>query len=338
MRGLNRAQAALLQCAHDGVAFSSRYDTSLKPIDRHRLINNTYRRTVATRALAIAPSSPARPQAALQSLPPPTILRRPHALLRCFSQTAVLDGKKSKDRRANKRSAEREEARNAEEEEEEEVAAAPSRGRAKEKAAQQANSDFDREAAFDLGDVDAEYARVDERFEKRLQEFKVGGRFNPEMLGQLRVKPDRDSAQSWPLRELAQVVHRGGRSVSILVSDAEYVKPIMSAVQASDDFNQQPQRDPDNELELLLRIEPEDPEEQQRRLRGEITAWRDAVRGVMGARKHRHAAWLKEKHVTKDDVKALEKKIKSMQDKKIEQVDKSEKQILQQMAKRQTRL
>lgn len=249
----------------------------------------------------------------------------------------MLDGKKSKERRANKRSAERTAAAEAEEEEEE-TAAAPSRGRAKEKAAQQALSEFDREAAFDLGDVDADYARVDERFEKRLQEFKVGGRFNPEMLGQLRVRPNRESAETWPLRELAQVVHRGGRSVSILVSDAEYVKPIMSAVQASDDFNQQPQRDPDNELELLLRIEPEDPEEQLRRLRGEITAWRDAVRGVMAARKHRHAAWLKEKHITKDDVKALEKKIKSMQDKKIEQVDRSEKQIAQQMANRQTRL
>lgn len=247
----------------------------------------------------------------------------------------MLDSKKSKERRANKRSAER---REAAEEEEEEEAAAPSRGRAKEKAAQLANTDFDRDAAFDLGDVEAEYARVDERFEKRLQEFKVGGRFNPEMLGQLRVRTDRDTGESWPLRELAQVVHRGGRSVSILVSDAEYVKPIMSAVQASDDFNQQPQRDPDNELELVLRVEPEDPEEQLRRLRGEVTAWRDSVRGVMAARKHRHAAWLKEKHITKDDVKALEKKIKSMQDKKIEQVDRSEKQIAQQMAKRQTRL
>lgn len=335
MRGLNRAQTALRQCTHDGAVLSSRYDTSIQSIGNHKLTNNTHRRTVATRALAIAPSSPARPQAALQSLPRPTILPRTHALPRCFSQTAVLDGKKSKEKRANKRSSEREEARNAEEEEEEET---PSRGRAKEKGAQLAHSDFDREAAFDLGDVDAEYARVDERFEKRLQEFRVGGRFNPEMLGQLRVRTDRDSGESWPLRELAQVVHRGGRSVSILVSDAEYVKPIMSAVQASDDFNQQPQRDPDNELELLLRVEPEDPEEQQRRLRGEVSAWRDAVRGVMAARKHRHAAWLKDKHVTKDDVKALEKKIKSMQDKKIEQVDRSEKQITQQMAKRQTRL
>lgn len=250
----------------------------------------------------------------------------------------MLDGKKSKERRANKRSAEREEERTAEEEDEDEIAA-PSRGRAKEKAAQQAAENaFDRDAAFDLGDVEAEYAKIDSRFEKRLQEFKVGGRFNPEMLGQLRVRPDKESTQSWPLRELAQVVHRGGRSVSILVSDAEYVKPIMSAVQNSDDFNQQPQRDPDNELELTLRIEPENPEEQLRRLRGEVTAWRDAIRGVMAARKLRHAAWRKENHVTKDDVKALEKKIKEMQDKKIEQIDRSQKLIVAQMEKRQTRL
>lgn len=296
--------------------------------------NSTRRSTISTRALVITQSSLAHPPAALQSLPRPAILPRTHALSRCFSQTAAVGGKKSKERRSSKRAAEREEAEDAEEEVEE----APSRGRAKEKAAQQASSDFDREAAFDLADVEAEYARVDERFEKRLQEFRVGGRFNPEMLGQLRVRPDRDSAETYPLRELAQVVHRGGRSVSIMVSDADYVKPIMSAVQASDDFNQQPQRDPDNELELVLRIEPENPEEQQKRLRGEVNGWRDAVREVMSARRHRHAAWLKEKHITKDDVKALEKKIKSMQDKKIEQVDRSEKQMLQQMANRQKRL
>lgn len=230
----------------------------------------------------------------------------------------------------------------AEEDEDDEAAAAPSKGRAKEKAAQQqqhhTDSGFDREAAFDLGDVEADYARVDERFDKRLHEFKVGGRFNPEVLGQLRVKPDRESAQTWPLRELAQVVHRGGRSVSILVSDAEYVKPIMSAVQGSADFNQQPQRDPDNELELTLRIEPENPEEQLKRLRAEITTWRDAIRGVMSARKLKHAVWRKDNHITKDDVKALEKKIKVMQDKKIEQIDRSQKQIMQQMDQRQTRL
>ncbi|KAG8159504.1 hypothetical protein KVR01_010141 [Diaporthe batatas] len=311
MRGLNRAQIALRQCTHDGVVLCSRTTVSA--------------RTVA----AVATSSPARP----------TILPRTRFTpSRCFSQTAVLDGKKSKEKRANKRSAAREEERGAEEDEDGEAAAAPSRGRAKEKAAQQAENAFDLDAALDLSDVEADYARVDERFDKRLHEFRVGGRFNPDVLGQLRVRPDRESPQTWPLRELAQVVHRGGRSVSILVSDAEYVKPVMSAVQNSPDFNQQPQRDPDNDLELTLRVEPENPDEQLRRLRAEITAWRDAIRAVMAARKLKHAAWRKDNHITKDDAKALDKKVKELQDKKIEHIDRAQKQIVAQMEKRQTRL
>jgi ribosome recycling factor len=252
----------------------------------------------------------------------------------------VLGGQKSKERRANKRAAEREEQRKEKDEDEEEGIAAPSsKGRAKDTAAQQQAEDtFDRDTVFDLSDIEAQYARIDERFDKRLREFKAGGRFNPEVLGQLRVRPDRGSEQTWPLRELAQVVHRGGRTVSILVSDAEYIKPIMSAVQNSDAFNQQPQRDPDNELELTLRVEPENPDEQLRRLRGEITAWRDAIRGVMGARKLKLFAFQQAGHLIKDEVKWLLKKVKAMQDKKIQQIDKRQKDMMLEMEKRQTRL
>lgn len=158
------------------------------------------------------------------------------------------------------------------------------------------------------------------------------------MLGQLQVKPDKSLPDTYPLRELAQVVHRGGRSVSIMVSDQDYIKPIMSAVQNSAEFNQQPQRDPDNDLELLLRIEPENPEEQQKRLKGECNSWKDGVREVLAGRKTKHAAWLKAKHITKDDVKTLDKKVKAMQDKKIEAIEKREKLLLQELANKQKRL
>ncbi|KAF3764241.1 ribosome recycling factor, partial [Cryphonectria parasitica EP155] len=195
------------------------------------------------------------------------------------------------------------------------------------------------ESAFDLQDVDAEYARVDERFEKKLQEFKAsGGRFNPDVLGQLRVRPDRESTHTYPLHELASVVHRGGRSVSIMVSDAAYIKPIMSAVQNSAEFNQQPQRDPDNDLELVLRVEPENPEEQAKRLKGECNAWKDAVRDVLATRKSKHATWQKAKHLTKDDVKNLDKMVKAKQDKKLEAIEKKEKQLQVELANRQKRL
>lgn len=260
-----------------------------------------------------------------------TALPAPYVCQRCsFSQTAVL-GKKGKEQKSARRGAA------AREEQEAEAEDAPKgKGRAKEKAAQTA--DFDYDAAFDLKEIDDEYARIDERFEKRLQEFKAGGRFNPDVLGQLQIKPDKSLPETYPLRELAQVVHRGGRSVSIMVTDQSYIKPIMSAVQNSEEFNQQPQRDPDNDLELLLRIEPENPEEQQKRLKGECNGWKDGVREVLSTRKNKHAAWLKAKHITKDDVKTLDKKVKAMQDKKIEAIERREKQLLQELANKQRRL
>lgn len=144
--------------------------------------------------------------------------------------------------------------------------------------------------------------------------------------------------ETYPLRELAQVVYRGGRSVSIMVSDQTYIKPIMSAVQASEEFNQQPQRDADNDLELFLRIEPDNPDEQAKRVRAECNTWKDAVRGVLSTRKSKHATWQKAKYLTKDDVKNLDKTVKGMQDKKLEAIDKKEKQIIAEMAAKQKRL
>lgn len=261
------------------------------------------------------------------------VLRAP-TQLRLFSRTAAVEKKKHKKVAAP-------EPDDAEDEDDshwgEDQLPSESRRKAKDKF--EPGDDFDHEAAFDLSDVDTEYKKHDERFERRLQEFKsAGGRFNPELLGQLRVRPDRDSPEMYPLRELAQVVYRGGRSVSIMVSDQSYIKPIMSAVQASEEFNQQPQRDADNDLELTLRIEPDNPDEQAKRVRAECNTWKDAVRGVLSTRKSKHATWLKAKYLTKDDLKRLDKTVKAMQDKKLEAIEKKEKQLLAEMAAKQKRL
>lgn len=178
---------------------------------------------------------------------------------------------------------------------------------------------------------------MSERFEKRLQELKAG-RFNPEQLGQLKVQPDRSSPETYPLRDIASVVPRGGRNISIIVSDPMYIKPVMSAVQASKDFNQQPQQDPDNDLELILRIEADDPEEQAKRVKAAFNAWKDAVREALSARKTKHAKWLKAKDITKDDVKLLDKKTKALQDKEFEAIDAKEKKFQNELAKKSKRL
>lgn len=199
------------------------------------------------------------------------------------------------------------------------------------------SSDFDHEAAFDLADVESKYKEVTERFEKRLQELKVG-RFNPEVLGQLKVQPDRHSPETYPLSEVASVVPRGGRNLSIIVSDPSYIKPVMSAVQNSEKFNQQPQQDPDNDLELVLRIEADDPEEQVKRLKATFNAWKDAAREALAERKGKHAKWLKAKDITKDELKLLDKKTKALQDKEFEAIDTKEKKYQNDLAKRSKRL
>lgn len=285
-----------------------------------------------TRAFSAAAATTPRPALPLLRRLPQQQRQQP------FSQTTRLAGKKKHREKAKKAAAEEEEDEDGDNDHwgEDQL---PSESRKKAKNKFEPGSDFDHEAAFDLADVEAEYHALDERFGRRLREFKsAGGRFNPDLLGQLRVKPDRASSETYPLRELAQVVHRGGRSVSILVSDQSYVKPIMSAVQASDAFNQQPQPDPDNDLELTLRIEPENPDEQAKRVRAECNDWKDAVRGVLSTRKSKHATWQKAKYLTRDDVKNLDKAVKAMQDKKMDAIEKTEKQIVAEMAAKQKRL
>lgn len=215
----------------------------------------------------------------------------------------------------------------------------PSESRRKSRDRHAPPSDFDHESAFDFKDVEEEYKKIDARFTERLRTFKAGGgRFNPDQLGNLRIQPDKKDQATYPLRELATVVQKGGRTVSILASDVSYVKPIMSAVLKSSEFNQQPQRDEDNELELLLRIEAENPEELAKRLKAECNSWRDAIREVFSTRKSKHAAWGKAKHVTKDDVKTLDNKVKALQDKKMDEITKAEKQAQTELANRQQRL
>lgn len=305
------------------------YTTNSTLFPRYRLI-------VAPRATIITGSAASRPAPLEVTSHSSSTFSSSYVYVyrRCFSQTTTLEAKKK-----GKKAAARDEEEDDEDDEDQPQSRKNARGKNNKNSNANPSEDFDHEAAFDLADVETEYTRIDERFEKRLQEFKAsGGRFNPDLLGQLKVRPDRESAQVYPLRELAQVVHRGGRSVSIMVSDQSYIKPIMSAVQASAEFNQQPQRDPDNDLELVLRIEPENPDEQAKRMRAEINAWKDAVREVLSTRKNKHATWLKAKHVTKDDVKKLDKAVKALQDKKLETIEKKEKQLTVELANRQKRL
>lgn len=143
--------------------------------------------------------------------------------------------------------------------------------------------------------------------------------------------PTRDG--TFPLRELAQVVPRSNRSISLLVNDESHVKPVMSAIQASESFNQQPQRDPENELELVMRVEVERPEEVKKRLKDVCHNWRYKVRDVRQRRERDITLWKKAKIVTIDESKLLQQTMMDMMKKELTVVDKAEAQAVAQVDK-----
>lgn len=73
---------------------------------------------------------------------------------------------------------------------------------------------------FDFTLLTAEIASTIERLKTELSKLRAGGRFNPEILENLRVQPDKNSAESVKLGDLAQIIPKG-RTVQILVGEKE---------------------------------------------------------------------------------------------------------------------
>ncbi|KAI1496011.1 ribosome recycling factor [Biscogniauxia marginata] len=181
---------------------------------------------------------------------------------------------------------------------------------------------------LEFADVLSRASKHDAHYREVLKRLRSGGRFNADAIGALQVQPDRKSGTTYPLRELAQVIPRGGRTVSLLVHEEGYIRAVMSAVQASEDFNQQPQRSPDNELELVLKVEPESREDNVKRARAACNEWRDRVRSVRQRRDKLHATWQKEKLIVPDLKKAADKALDKIIKAKMAEIDAAEKEAL----------
>ncbi|TGJ85286.1 hypothetical protein E0Z10_g3507 [Xylaria hypoxylon] len=178
---------------------------------------------------------------------------------------------------------------------------------------------------LNFADVESRLLKHAEHFKASLKQMQTGARFDPDGVGAMRVTVDKKTGQTYPLRELAQVVPRGGRNVSLLVHDGEYVKSIMSAVQASPQFNQQPQRDPDNELELILKIEPEKREDLIKRTKAVAHEWRERIRAVRQKRDKLHATWKKDAIIVPDLKRTADKDLEKIIKAAIAEVDDAEK-------------
>ncbi|KAK7398123.1 succinate semialdehyde dehydrogenase NADP+ linked [Neonectria punicea] len=258
---------------------------------------------------------------ALQRIPrrsTPAVLRAPHPSTRSFSSSAPLlkkrkiaiptDSPKHRDAVASE-------------------AAAPPQSSPK-------GSQLNPEDPLNFSAVSSAYAPIDTHFKAQIAGMIHGGRFNPTNLGALSIAvkdPGADAAAVFPLRELAQVVPRSGRTISLLVHDKEYIKPIMSAVQASREFNQQPQRSEDNDLELLLKVELERKDDVARRIKETMQAYRERIRQVRSRHEKTLKDWKKNGTVLPDIVKRAEKELQKVQDKKMKEIDQEEAQTIRQL-------
>ncbi|QPG96072.1 hypothetical protein C2857_003063 [Epichloe festucae Fl1] len=190
---------------------------------------------------------------------------------------------------------------------------------------------------LDFTSLLAAFAPQDTHFRAQLQTILHGGRFNPSSLGALPipVKSADGTPETFPLGELAQVVPRsGGRTISLLVNERAYIKPIMSAVQASREFNQQPQRSEDNDLELLMRVEPERKEELVRRVKEAAQGWRDQVRQARSRHDKVIKGWARDGTVLKDAAKRAERELQRVQDGKMREIDGEEAQTIKMLERR----
>ena len=109
---------------------------------------------------------------------------------------------------------------------------------------------------YDFSQLEADITSIQARLKDDLSKLRAGGRFNPEVLENLRVQPDKQNNQTVKLSDVAQVIPKG-RTVQILVGEKDHVKATSSAIQSSN-LSLTPQPDPTgaNPLLLVVNIPP----------------------------------------------------------------------------------
>jgi len=190
---------------------------------------------------------------------------------------------------------------------------------------------------FNFADLTEAFDKHAKRNLETLRQTRAGGRSSAEAIGAIPVQPDRKSPQTFPLREVATVAQQGGiggRRFSILAFDEASVKPIMSAIQSSPDFNQQPQRNEENPLELVMTVEPERAEELQKRVKEVCQEWREQLRKETHKREKLHKTWRSDGLIVADDLVRLKDKMQKLQDERMKVIAQKEKEVLQAVTSR----
>ncbi|KAK0670409.1 ribosome recycling factor domain-containing protein [Cercophora samala] len=182
------------------------------------------------------------------------------------------------------------------------------------------------EDPFNLDPLIALFQKTESHYASQLALLRSPtGRFNVESIGAIPVSLDKKSSETYRLQELATVAPLGGRRWSILAFEEASVKPIISAVLKSPDFNQQPQRSEENPLELTMTVEPEKVDDLVKRAKDLCTEWRNKLRDET----HKHETHVKKnKSLLKDDLFKIKEALKKLQDERMKVVANKEKEVV----------
>ncbi|CAP69214.1 uncharacterized protein PODANS_1_8820 [Podospora anserina S mat+] len=182
------------------------------------------------------------------------------------------------------------------------------------------------EDPFNLDPLIALFQKTESHYTSQLALLRSPtGRFNVESIGAIPVSLDKKSTVTYRLQELATVAPLGGRRWSILAFEEASVKPIISAVLKSPDFNQQPQRNEENPLELTMTVEPEKVDDLVKRAKDLCTEWRNKLRDET----HKHETHVKKnKSLLKDDLFKIKEALKKLQDERMKVVANKEKEVV----------
>lgn len=85
------------------------------------------------------------------------------------------------------------------------------------------------EDPFDFDALEADLASCIEKLRESLSKLRTGGRFNHEMIENLRVQPDKSEKQTIKLNDLAQVIPKG-RTVQVLVGEQDVCDAVIPLV------------------------------------------------------------------------------------------------------------
>ncbi|KAK4168807.1 ribosome recycling factor-domain-containing protein [Cladorrhinum sp. PSN259] len=187
------------------------------------------------------------------------------------------------------------------------------------------------ENPYQFSDLTYAFDKAEKRFTEELRKLRAGGRFSAEVIGAIPVTLEKNSHNSFPLRELATIAPLGGRRWSILAFEEDSVKHIQAAVQRSDDFNQQPQRSEDNPLELIMTVELERADTLTKHAKEICQNWRNKIRDEAHKRETLHKKWKADKLIVSDDLYKLREKMKKLQDDKMKVILTKEKEATAQI-------